>query len=92
MHNHGGTKHHRGKKHVTRKHGVTKHRKGRKHATRKHKSRRHLKAKRGGGFIQNALAPLALLGIAQTFSKKHHKKAHKGSTRKNKRSMSRSRK
>jgi hypothetical protein len=77
---------------MSKKHGGTKHRMSKKHATRKHKSRRHLKAKRGGGFIQNALAPLALLGIAQTFSKKHHKKAHKGSTRKNKRSMSRSRK
>ena len=85
------TKHHKGSKIRTRKHQGTKNR------TRKHKGRRQSKGKRGGGFIQNAMAPLALLGIAQLFTKKNNKTHHKGtlkhkSSRSSSRSRSRSRK
>lgn len=76
----------RGTNHIKKATKGRKGTKGRNNATR---NRRHYT--NGGGFIQSAMAPLVLWGMAQRFSKKSRSNTRRN-TRKNKHVLRRSRK
>lgn len=53
-----------------------------KNTKRHHKHILRKTRRKRGGFLDKALAPLALFGLAHTFGRRHHKKSHKNKSRK----------